>query len=74
MNLAGRQALERLGKKGTLEATWIQSIPAIFGQVTLQSGTGTPERIDVVLTRPKDAWLLKCMGNWHTDLGHYEEA
>lgn len=36
----GRQALERLGKKGTLE----------------------------------DAWLLKCMGNWHTDLGHYEEG
>lgn len=22
----------------------------------------------------KDAWLLKCMGNWHTDIGHYEEA
>lgn len=22
----------------------------------------------------EDAWLLKCMGNWHTDLGHYDEG
>lgn len=22
----------------------------------------------------QDAWLLKCMGNWYTDLGHYKEA
>jgi len=36
----GRQALERLGKKSSLE----------------------------------DAWLLKCMGNWYTDLGHYKEG